>query len=611
MSATFVRRMSAALAAVALWRAPAAAQQLPPQLHGFDAYVAKAMKEWEVPGVAIAVVKDDSVVLAKGYGVRTLGKPDPVDARTMFAIASATKAFTATLVGMLVDENKVRWDDHVTRHLPGFELFDPYVTRELTVRDLLSHRSGLARGDLLWYASANDDAEVLRRVRYLRPTWSLRSQFGYQNIMYIAAGQLATTVAGKPWTALVRERIFAPLGMTSTNTSTRGFATADNVASPHDRIDDTVRVIAWRNFDNVAAAGAINSNVVDMAKWVRFQLDSGKAGSKRLLTSAVLAEMHTPHTVIRREAPARESYPFTNFSSYGLGWFLDDFRGREAVYHGGNLDGMSSMVALLPSERLGVVILTNMDGTGIRDVLWRKIFDLYLGAPDKDWSADVRAVRRKLEAQAKEVEKKKEASRVTGTRPSLDLARYAGTYADSLYGEVKVAESGGRLVLTYGPAFVGDLEHWHYDTFRARWRDRALGKALVTFALGQDAKVSGVSIENVGRFEREDRADTTAAVQIAEADLAKFLGSYRAAERPLTVSVEKVGRAMKMIVPGQPAYTLVPVTPTRFRLAGGDLPPGFFADFTVSGGAVTRLTFEQPAPQPTLTLTPVRETSAR
>ncbi|HEU0252659.1 MAG TPA: serine hydrolase domain-containing protein, partial [Pyrinomonadaceae bacterium] len=247
----------------------------------FDAYVNKAIKDWGVPGVAIAIVKDDRIVMAKGYGVRELNRPEPVDEKTLFAIGSSSKAFTAMSLAMLVDQGKLKWDDPATKYLPGFQLFDPYSTRELTVMDLVTHRSGLTRGDLLWYASDHDRKEVLRRVRFLKPSWSLRARFGYQNIMFLAAGEVIPSVTGKSWDDFLRERIFNPLGMTSTSTSIKAFAGATNIATPHGKIEDKVQAIAWRNIDNIAPAGSINSNVQDMAQWVRLNLGGGTYEKQR------------------------------------------------------------------------------------------------------------------------------------------------------------------------------------------------------------------------------------------------------------------------------------------------------------------------------------------
>jgi len=495
-----LRHTTPALLALALL-APRAAAQADP-LAGIDAYVERSMRDWEVPGLAMAVVRNDSVVLLRGYGVREMGRPEPVDSATMFAVASTTKAFTAALVGMLVDEGKVKWDDPATRYLPGFQLHDPYATRELTVRDLLTHRSGLARGDLLWYASPYDAEEVLRRVRFLRPTWSLRSSYGYQNIMYIAAGRVIARVEGKPWDAVLRERLLLPLGMTGTNTRTALLKGHPNVATPHERLEGRVRTIRWLSFDNVEAAGAMNSSAAEMARWVRFQLDSARVGGRRLLKPATFVESHTPQTIIRRDSAERRMNPFTHYLSYGLGWFLEDYRGREVVRHGGNLDGMTALVAMMPEERLGLVILSNLDSSGLPSALMRKVFDLHLGAPPKDWSADQLAASKRAREAAREREKKRERERVRGTRTSLPLERYAGVYADSLYGQVRVRAERGKLRAEFGPAFAADLEHWHYNTFRARWRDASLGSALFNFSLDADARVAAVTLENIGEFRR-------------------------------------------------------------------------------------------------------------
>ncbi|MCI0387219.1 MAG: beta-lactamase family protein [Acidobacteria bacterium] len=260
-----------------------AAQDAP--LQGFDDYVSKAMKDWEVPGVAIAVVKDDKVVFAKGYGVRELGKSTPVNERTIFAIGSSSKAFTAAALAVLVDEGKIKWDDPVTKHLPSFELYDAYAAKEMTVRDLLCHRSGLARGDMMWYGSDFNREEILRRTRHLKPSWSFRSQFGYQNLMYLAAGQIVQAVTGKSWDDFVRERLFKPLGMAASSTSTKDLRSSDNVATPHGKIDEKVMPITWRNIDNIAPAGSINSNVVEVAAWVRLQLNQGSFAGQRMLSS--------------------------------------------------------------------------------------------------------------------------------------------------------------------------------------------------------------------------------------------------------------------------------------------------------------------------------------
>ena len=458
-------------------------------LNGFDEYVIKAMKAWETPGVAIAIVKGDQIVLAKGYGVRKIGEPGVVDERTLFAIGSSSKAFTAAAIAILVDQGKVKWDDPVTKYLPGFEMYDPYVTRELTVRDLLTHRSGLQRGDFLWYGSEIDRDEIVRRARFLKPSWSLRSTFGYQNIMYLAAGQLVAKVSGKTWDEFIKQHIFAPLSMNSSSTSVNAFKMVDNVASPHAKVEAKLQVIPWRNIDNIAPAGSINSNVLDMAQWVRLQLAQGTITNNRVFSAAAAKEMHASQTVIRFEPPYSMFYPEARFLNYGLGWFLSDYRGRKVVEHGGAIDGMRAQVAMIPEEKLGLVVLSNLNGSALPVALMYRIFDSFLGATPRDWSADLLKTARTLEEQGKAAEKKQESERAIGTKPSVALDKYAGTYRNDLYGDVKIANNEAKLNLRFGPAFTSDLEHWHYDTFRARFFAAGDAKIFVTFALNAQGKV--------------------------------------------------------------------------------------------------------------------------
>ncbi|HEX4935661.1 MAG TPA: serine hydrolase, partial [Gemmatimonadaceae bacterium] len=478
--------------------APAAAQRADASFRALDAYVDGAREAWKVPGVAVAVVRNDSVVYARGFGVRDVGRPEAVDAQTVFAIGSSSKAFTAASIAMLVDEKKVSLDASPGTYLPGFQLYDPYASREMTVRDLLSHRSGLARGELAWYGSGFDRDEIVRRVRYLKPSWSFRSQFGYQNIMYITAGQVVAKVSGTSWDDFVRERLFTPLGMTSSSTTVRGLEAVTDLAQPHAEIADTVRRVPWRNIDNAGPAGSINSNVVDMAQWVRLQLGRGTYQGKSLISARLVDEMHQAHTVIRVDSAARASNPDTHLQAYGLGWFLEDYRGRLVVHHGGNVDGFTALVAMMPEEKFGVVFLTNMNGTGLPSALMRKLFDLQLRAPAKDWSGDAYKRLEALRARARQMQSRQESQRAANTRPTLPLAAYAGTYVDSLYGEVVVKEDNGKLQLVFGPNWRGELEHYHYDSFRVKFDTPVLPPVPVTFQIGGTGKVEGVQLDMAG-----------------------------------------------------------------------------------------------------------------
>ncbi|HEU5184042.1 MAG TPA: serine hydrolase [Gemmatimonadaceae bacterium] len=463
---------------------------------GFDAYVETARKTWKVPGVAIAIVRNDSVILAKGYGVKDIAKPDRVTERTMFAIGSSSKAFTSAGLGILVDEKKVAWDDPAEKHLSGFHLFDPYASRELTIRDILSHRSGLARGDMLWYGTELDRDEILRRTRFLEPSWSFRAQFGYQNLMYLAAGQLTARVANMSWDDFIERRIFQPLGMSESNTTIKKLSAMRDVATPHAEIEDTVRVVPWRNVDNIAPAGSINSHVVDMAQWVRLQLGKGKFAGKQIVSERQIEEMHAPHTIVRLEGTWKRFQPGAHIMAYGLGWFLSDYQGRLVVQHGGNIDGMSALVAMLPEEKLGVVILTNMGASALPYVVMHKLWDLHLKTPKaRDWNAEMRRATDSLLTRAREAQKKREAERVANTKPSLPIEQYAGVYADSMYGEIRVRADSGKLKIDRGPAFQGVLEHWHFDTFRARWAARSLGTSFVTFRLNAQGKVDDLQMD--------------------------------------------------------------------------------------------------------------------
>jgi CubicO group peptidase (beta-lactamase class C family) len=452
-----------------------------------DAYTTQAVKDWGAPGLAIAVVKDGRVVFAKGYGVLEHGKPAPVDTQTLFAIGSTTKAMTAMALAMLVDEGKVRWDDPVTKYLPSFQLSDPYVTREVTVRDLITHRAGLPNADFLWAYNELPTDEIIRRLRYVRPAYSLRSSFIYQNIMYTVAGQVVAAASGMPWADFVRTRIFQPLGMTRTVASLAEASRASNVASPHGLLNDTLLVIKNRYVDPVAPAGAAWSSVADMSKWMRFVLDSGRVDGKPLVQTRTFMEVVRPQVMV----PPSEFYPTAqltrpHWQTYGFGWFQQDYNGRKVDFHTGSIDGMVAIIGLMLDERLGVYVLSNLDHVEARHALMLKTFDLFIDAPPRDWSTELRKLYGDARAQAVAQRQRVEQQRVANTRPSLPLEKYAGTYSDSLYGTRKVTFENGVLRLRYSPMYAATLEHWQYDTFRARLDDRWDGFEQATFVIGGD-----------------------------------------------------------------------------------------------------------------------------
>jgi CubicO group peptidase (beta-lactamase class C family) len=483
---------------------PAAAQ--PDPLAGFDALVSQAVRDWKTPGLAVAVVKDGEVVFAKGYGVRRLGAPEPVDDRTLFAVGSTTKAMTAAALGMLVDEGTLRWDDRVTDHLPWFALADPYVTREVRIRDLLTHRAGVPNTDLLWYEQATPAREVIGRLRDVPLESSLRTHFTYQNVMYAAAGEVVAAVSGVPWAEFVRTRIFAPLGMTATIPTAATLDAQPNVAAPHYEIDGAVAAIRNASVDSVAPAGAVWSSVRDMAEWLRMLLAGGTArGGQRLLSAKTIGELFAPQTMVGDDAfypTARLTKP--HWTTYGLGWFQSDYGGEKVDFHTGSIDGMVAIAGLIRDRGLGVYVLANLDHAELRHALMYTVLDRYLGRPARDWSKDFRGLYADLAKTAAAERAKVEAERVTGTAPTLPLDRYAGTYRSPVFGTVTVSRESSGLLVRYGTGFSGPLQHWHYDTFRAVWDARWRGTSPATFQIDGRGQVASVTTSGV-TFVRVDR----------------------------------------------------------------------------------------------------------
>ncbi len=494
--ATIVLHISVAPEVVSQQRSP-----MPP---AFDPYVARVMETFEVPGIAVAIVKDGQVVLAKGFGVRTLGERTPVDAETLFGIASNTKAFTATALALLVEEGVIEWDAPVVRYLPWFQLSDPYVTRELTVRDLLVHRSGLGlgAGDLLWWPESDyDRAEIARRIRHLPLVTSFRSAYAYDNVLYLIAGEVIEAVSGQSWEDFVSERILMPVGMTGSNVTHSAAGLVGNVATTHARVDGAVRPIAPFLSDNTNPAGGINSNATDMAKWMIVQLDSGRlADGTRLFAPASTVQLWSMVTPIPSGTPAPELAPLrANFLAYALGFQVNDYRGRKLVSHTGGLPGYVSKVAMIPDLRLGVAVLTNQESGAAFGAISYRVLDHYLGA-SHDWVQAYRAVTTRADWLMASADRRAATQRDTTSRPSLPLAHYAGTYADAWYGDVVIELDDDRLRIRFSrtPKLAGTLQHWQHDTFVARWDDRELrADAFVTFQLEPDASIDRVKMRAV------------------------------------------------------------------------------------------------------------------
>ena len=471
----------------------------------FDAYVSQAVRDWQSPGLAIAVVKDGRIVFAKGYGVREVGKTAAFDTSTVSAIASTTKAMTAVAIGMLVDEGKLNWDDPVSKHLPSFQLHDPYVTREVTVRDLLTHRAGLGNADYLWAVADLPADRVMEKLRLIKPAYSLRSSFVYQNVMFIAAGQVIEAVSGMPWVKFVQTRLFEPIGMKNTYATASLVPPGANAAVPHWRFGrDTIVAIKRDVFKAIGPAGDVWSSVADMSKWMIFLLDSARVSGRRMLRPATFAELFEPQVMV----PLGEFYPTAaltkpHWMTYGLGWYQHDYQGRMLNFHTGSLSGVVAIAGLILDEKFGVYVLANRDHVEVRHALMYKAIDLFLGNSARDWSRELLTLYDARRARGDSSRAAVEARRIRGTKPTLELSKYAGMYEDELLGRVTVTESGGKLRLDAGPALKADMEHWQYDRFRARYDDRWQGTDFITFTIGDGVasalEIAGFTLKRVGR----------------------------------------------------------------------------------------------------------------
>jgi CubicO group peptidase (beta-lactamase class C family) len=503
-------KMRVMVAAVAACAVTGVAFASPPA--DFGRRVEAARTEIGVPGMAIAIVENDRVTFARGFGVRAIGGSEAVDADTIFPTGSTGKAFTVAALGILVDEGRIGWDDRVIDRLPGFQMYDPWVTREMTIRDLLVHRSGLGlgEGDLLFVPRTNlTRAESVRRLRYLKPHTSFRSGFAYDNVLYMVAGQLIEAVTGQTWEKFVAERVLKPAGMLhSTTDEPERFANPDR-AYPHGRLDGPMRGVGTQVMlderdelgRNGAPAGGLTVSASDMARWLLIQLDGGRlpGHSGQLFSEAAHEQMWTPvvlEPVHALPAPLKVTEPM--FNAYALGWDIQDYAGTRIIWHGGAVFGFLTAVVLIPQKHVGFSIEINSeDGEIIRGLMF-ELLDHYLGRAHVDWVARFRAEKQRRIQEAL-AELKTESAKPAPVGPSLPLSSYAGTYSDPWYGNIEITSGDGRLRIDFKstPRMTATLEHWQYDTFVARFDDQTIEAAYVTFNLDADGKIDRITMKAV------------------------------------------------------------------------------------------------------------------
>jgi CubicO group peptidase (beta-lactamase class C family) len=522
-------------------------------LEGFDEVVAKGLAGLKVPGAAIAVVKDREVILAKGYGFRDVDGKLPVTADTLMAIGSATKAFTAFALGALVDQGRVEWDKPVRDCIPWFRLYDAQAGERLTPRDLVTHRSGLPRHDLVWYNNHTATREdLVRSLAYLQPTADLRERWQYNNLMFLTAGYLVETLTGRSWEESVRTLVFEPLGMSRSNFSVLESQKAQDFAWPYDERDGKVVKIPFRDITTIGPAGSINSSVNEMSRWVLVHINGGKLGDAQVIGAATLADLHKPYMTTGGVA----TRPDITAPDYALGWMVDTYKGHGRVHHGGNIDGFSAMVSLWPNDGLGFVVLTNKNGTGLPELLIRTAADRILGLASEDWIGD--AVKKLAEGEAvgKKAEEKLGSRRRPGTVPAHKLEEYAGEYHHPGYGDLKVSLKGKQLGFTYN-GIDTPLLHWHYETFNGGKADDPVFKDMkLTFRTDATGNVVGLgapfepTVEDIYFVKKPD------ARQSDPAYLKTLVGRYALPTQTITVGLK--GDVLTLSVPGQPVYELVP-----------------------------------------------------
>ena len=532
------------------------------------------------------------MVLAKGYGRRNIQANLPVTADTLFAIGSSTKAFTTMAIGILVEEGKLAWDEPVTKYLPTFALKDRVASEGMTPRDLVTHRAGLPRHDLVWYNTKRSRAEIVAGLKYLEPNESFREKFQYQNLMFLTAGHLAAEVAGMPWEDVVRTRILDPIGMKNSNFAVSVSQKGRDFATPYTLKDKVAVDIPFRVIDTVGPAGSINSSVNDMARWLQLHLGVGAIDGKRLVAARQVQDMHRPQMVIQTFPGLTDDQEIQQ-PAYGLGWFVESYRGKKRVHHGGAIDGFMAQVSFLPAEGVGVVVLTNLGGTPLPDIVARHASDRLMGLDPIDWNG--RALKRSEVAEKAAAGAKKAAGeeRKIGTKPAHAFDDYAGEYVHPAYGSVIVTRAGEGLAARFHDLPMR-LNHWHFETFRADVEEKSLEELKLFFQFFTDAQ---------GEVDRltvpfEPSVEPIAFKKLPPARLtdASFLkqlaGDYAMADNPsFKMAVTLTGSTLTLTLPGQPPLELEPAHGTTFNLKGLS---GFSARFVLNQGKPTELKVIQP-----------------
>ena len=575
--------------AIGLAQQPSPPASSAAKLQGLDTLADQAMKEWKVPGVAIAVVQDGKVIYAKGYGYRDVEKKLPVTTGTIFPIGSITKSFTALTFAILKDEGKVDWDQPVRNYLPEFEMNDVVASERATPRDLFSHRTGLPRHDLVWYSSDFSRDDMVGRLRYLKPNKSFRSVYQYNNLTIMTMGYLEGKLTGLGWEGAIRQRIFEPLGMTHSDLSVEEIEKTNDHALPYEFKKDVVTKVPYHNIDAIGPAGSINSSVDDMSRYLTLQLGDGKYGDRRIVSESNLREMHSPQTAIP-DPPQAFKLPGLGHFSYGLAWVVTSYRGHNLVWHNGGIDGFYALLSMLPDDHMGVVVLTNLPHGQTPEVLAYSVYDCLLGLDPLPWFDRFKELEAKGKQQEEEGKKNKQTDRKTGTHPSHNLSDYAGEYENPGYGKIRVNQKRDSLELAVNKLGPWPLENYHYDVFQVpEGLDGVAAGEKFQFEMSKKGDIDRVSAAlepGLG----EDIVFTRAPEKIATDVLQSLAGDYVLNGQAMNVAL--VAGLLRLTVPGQPQYELVPTKGLAFNVKG---LPGFSVEFQKdASGKIFEAVFNQP-----------------
>jgi len=559
-------------------------------LEGLGEVINQAIEDFNVPGLGIAVVAGGEVVYAEGFGHRDLENDLPMTADSLFAIGSTTKAMTATTLAMMADEGLFDWDEPLTRYLPSFRLADPMITARITPRDLVTHRSGLPRHDMLWYNNNESTREeIVAAMAHLELSADLREKFQYNNLMFMTAGYLAGQLSGTTWEETVRTRLFEPLGMERSNFSVAESQTDEDFAQPYRENDeDELELIPFRSIDLIGPAGSVNSSVREMSRWLAFNLSQGMAGDAQLISAASLADVHAPHMTLTPPSPESR----VSQQAYGLGWVVGVYRGHRRIQHGGGIDGFITSVTFFPDDDFGIVAFTNI-GSGLASLVSQTAADSILGLEPVDWIGEALERRKKGKEASDEAEEKMEDVRVADTKPSHSISDYPGTYEHPGYGVLEITDREGDNALQFTlNGITAPFEHWHYDVWVGAETDGdpTFENEKILFRSdfeGQITTVEAVLDVNVAPIAFAKRP----AARLSDPEyIQRFAGTYES-RTGQQEKVELSAGVLTLHIPGQQVYTLEPAVSGRFNIQGLQ---GFSIGFEEDGDEVSAIVYYQP-----------------